>query len=180
MSAQRVAKRYAQALLDLAVEHNALDAVYHDMEAVEQFLKQNKQVEAILNNPIIYSYKKLAILKAIFEKHVHPLTMKFMEALSKRNREKILYEIALAFEKLYEEKQGIQRAYVQSAVSLDDKLKASLTGLVAKASNSKQVRLFEQVNPELIGGFVLRIEDTQLDASVRSKLRQIEMELTHA
>lgn len=180
MSAQRVAKRYAQALLDLAVEHNALEAVYHDMEAVEQFLKQNPKVEAILNNPIIYSYKKLAILKALFEKHVHPLTLRFIEALSKRNRENILFEVAIAFENLYEERQGIQRAHVQSAVALDNSLKAAITDLVAKASNKKQVRLFEQINPELIGGFVLRIDDTQLDASVRSKLRQIEMELTQA
>lgn len=173
MAVFRVAQRYAQALLELAAEQQALEAVYNDMEAIEHLLKQYPKVEAILNNPIIPALKKLSILKRLFMDRVHPLTLHFMEMLTRRNRANVLLEVAISFEQLYEQKKGIQRASLQSAIPLDSNLKASITSLIQQISQKNQIKLLEEVNPDLIGGFVLRIGDKQIDASVRARLKQI-------
>ncbi len=179
MSEYRVAVRYAKSILDLAQERGVLDEVYRDMEFFEQLCLENPKLAAVLKNPIIYSYKKLAILKGLLSDKLHPLTISFFEIIAKKNREEILFATAKEFENQYEQYKGIQRAEVQTTFPLNDALRQEILEMLAK-STGKQIRLSEKVNPALIGGLVITVAGEQVDASVAGKLKQIKTALEHA
>lgn len=176
LSEKRVAYRYAKSILDLAQEKGVLDEVYRDMEFFEKTLDENTELRAVMRNPIIYSYRKLTILKKLFEGKLHPVTMSFFEIIARKNREEVLYAAAKEFEHLYEEAKGIQRAVLTSAVPVTAEIRQKAIDLV-KAATGREVKLEEKIKPELIGGFTITYDDDkQIDASVRTKLKVLETE----
>ncbi|MCU0437526.1 MAG: ATP synthase F1 subunit delta [Raineya sp.] len=178
MSERRVAIRYAQSILDLAQEKGFLDEVYNDMEFFEKTLDENPQLKAVMRNPIIYSYDKLAILKKIFTGKLSPATMNFFDIIARKNREEVLYAAAKEFEALYENFKGILRVTLTSAVPVTEEFRSKVIQLVEK-STGKVVKLKEKVNPDLIGGFTITFDnDKQIDASVRTKIKLIEKEFS--
>lgn len=176
MSQHRVAVRYAKAILDLAQEKGVLNEVYNDMEFFEKTCDDNPELAAVLQNPIIASFKKLAILKQLLTGKVNPLTISFFEIIAKKNREEVLYVTAKEFETQYEAFKNIARAQITTTIPLTDDLRTQITEVVAKATN-KTIRLYEKVDTNLIGGFVLTINNNQLDGSVKSQLNKIKKEL---
>lgn len=167
-----VAGRYAKSLIALAQEQNALDAVHDDMLAFSKVCDQNRDFKVLLNNPIINHAKKLEILKAVFENKVNKLTMAIFNIITRKNRESIMYDISKEFHNQYNTIKGIGKAKVVTSVELDSRQLASFEQLVEKAIN-KKVELDSQVDEDLIGGFVLTVEDKQIDASVRAQLNKL-------
>ncbi|GAB4130833.1 MAG: F0F1 ATP synthase subunit delta [Raineya sp.] len=179
LSEKRVAYRYAKSILDLAREKGVLDEVYRDMGFFEKTLDENSELKAVMRNPIIYSYRKLSILKKLFEGKIHPVTMSFFEIIAHKNREEVLYAAAKEFEHLYEEAKGIQRATLTSAAPVTEELRQKAITLIKNATG-KEVKLEEKIKPDLIGGFTITYDDEQIDASVRTKLKLLQTEfLTH-
>jgi F-type H+-transporting ATPase subunit delta len=168
----RVTSRYAKSVLGLAEELKVLESVKGDMAGIVTICEANGDLLHFLNSPIIAHETKEKILKTVFEGKVNDLTMKFITLLTKKGREGALYEIAKAFLAQYNIKKGIQKATVYTAVKIDAKLKASFEELVSTSMN-KKVELEEEIREELIGGFVLRVDDQQIDSSIKTKLQQI-------
>jgi len=167
-----VAGRYAKSLIALAVEQNALDAVHNDMLAFSKVCEENRDFKVLLNNPIVNHAKKLEILTAVFAGKVNDLTMAIFNIITRKNRESIIYDISKEFHNQYNAIKGISKAEVVTSIALDKKQLASFEQLVEKAIN-KKVELDSQVDEDLIGGFVLTVEDTQVDASVKSQLNKL-------
>ena len=167
-----VAGRYAKSLIALAQEQNALDAVHDDMLAFSKVCDESRDFKVLLNNPIVNHAKKLEILKAIFEKKVNALTMAIFNIITRKNRESIMHDISKEFHNQYLFIKGIGKAKVVTSTPLDSKQLATFEKLVADAIN-KKVELDSQVDEDLIGGFVLTVEDTQVDASVKSQLNKL-------
>ncbi|MFC5270723.1 ATP synthase F1 subunit delta [Adhaeribacter terreus] len=172
MSDTRVASRYAKSLLDLAQEKGMLEQVRQDMLLLDKTVKQNRDYQLMLKNPIIKHDKKLAILKAIFNGKVTDMTSLFLEIITKKNREAVLESMPAEFEKQYNLKNNIQTATITTAVPLDSKLRDEFSQIVAKKTG-KTIQLEEKVDPSLIGGFVLTIGDTQIDDSIKSSLQRL-------
>lgn len=176
LSEKRIAYRYAKSILDLAQEKGVLDEVYKDMVFFVRTLDENTELRAIMRNPIIYSYRKLTILKKIFADKLHEVTIGFFEIIARKNREEILYAAAKEFEHLYQEAKGIQRAVLTSAVPVSAEVRQKAIAIV-QAVTGKEVQLEEKIKPELIGGFTLTYnDDKQIDASVRTQLKMIKKE----
>jgi F-type H+-transporting ATPase subunit delta len=169
MKSTSVGIRYAKALLQLASEQNILPQVSNDMKLVYQTIRQSHEFSVFLNSPIIKPDKKQAVLTHIFADKVSELTIKFFQLLVSRKRERYIEVIADQFVNLYNKHLGVQLVQVTSAVALDDSLRAKVLQLVKKVSKS-EVELIEQVNPKIIGGFIIRMDDKQLDRSVSSEL----------
>jgi F-type H+-transporting ATPase subunit delta len=169
MKDTKVAARYAKSLLDLSIELKSLEVVLADMKMIYSVCAANSELTAVLRSPIIKSDKKLNILNEIFGKQICPLTQKFITLLSSKSRESYIMDIAEQFVNQYKTNKGITTAVISSASALDEASRNKVMDLVKKASKS-EVELEEKVKADLIGGFVLRIGDTQIDASV---LRQI-------
>jgi F-type H+-transporting ATPase subunit delta len=178
MAYSRVAYRYVKSLIQLAVEQKVLDAVHNDMQLFNRVCRQNRALLVLLRNPVIRPGKKKDILMAIFRGKVHPLTLAFFDIVTRKNREEILPEIAQLFHQAYNEYQGIVSASLETAVQPDKNLIAEMEALVRKISRKNLVELITKVNPEMIGGFILKVNDRQIDASLLNRLKDMEREFT--
>ena len=172
MSDIRVASRYAKSLLELADEKGVLEQVHQDMVLFSKTTSETRDFKLLLRNPIIKHDKKLAVLNAIFKGKVTDMTLAFFTIITRKNREAILDQVALEFEKQYNLKKGIQEVSLISATPLTSDLRKELSDLVARQTG-KTVQLLETIDQNLIGGFVLRVGDNQIDSSVRTTLRRL-------
>lgn len=177
MSEYRIASRYSQSLLDLAVEKKQLEDIKADMELFSKVCKENRDFVLMLNNPILESLRKAAIIKEIFKGKVQEMTSLFFDLVSRKNRESVLPEMAKVFLQLYNEHKGIITAEVSTTFKLDDSLRSEVIKIVKEISG-KEVELNEKVNEALIGGFLIRVGDKQIDETIQSKLNDLRRELT--
>jgi F-type H+-transporting ATPase subunit delta len=179
MSNHRVAFAYAKSLMELAIERGQLEAVYQDLLHLADLAKSNRDLELAMRNPIVSPDKKLKILKALFEKRETTVaTLAFFAILCKKNRIDVITDIAREFQAQYQLHNSIQVAEVTTTFPLDDKLRAEFTKIVLEISGMKTVKLVEKINPDLIGGFILRVNDRQLDESISNKLRELKAEFS--
>ena len=177
MADQRVAARYAKSLLDLGKEMGTLSAVKDDMDLLSKTMAESRELRLLLRNPIVKHDKKLAILKAIFEGKVSDMTLRFFTIPTEKNRESAIEGIGPEFLAQYNVMQGVQSAEVTSATPLTAIARLEIRKLVTQQTGLADVQLTEKVDPELIGGFILRVGDNQIDDSVRTSLRRMRTSL---
>ena len=172
MSEVRVASRYAKSLLDLSKEKGIVEQVNQDMVLFAQTLEQNRPLALAFKSPVIRHQQKLAILSATFEKRVSPTTFSIFKIITEKNREAVLYAIAKEFHRQYNEYKNIQVAQVTTTFPLDDAMRSHFKQIVEEKTG-KTVELEEKVDPQLVGGFVLKVGDWQIDESLKSRLRNL-------
>jgi F-type H+-transporting ATPase subunit delta len=174
----KVASRYAKSLIELAIEQKALELVHNDMQLFTKVCDENRAFTMMLRNPVISHYKKRDILSAVFGSKVHSLTAAIFDIITRKNREPLLPEIAKEFHKAYNKFSGIERATITTVQPLDNSQRESVSQLVQKISGKKEVELFENTNEEIIGGFLLTVEDRQIDATIKSKLKALQLKFS--
>lgn len=176
MSNQRVAYAYAKSLMELAIERGQLEEVYQDFLFLGQLAQSNRDLELVMRNPIVSAEKKLKVLQALYEKRgATQATLSFYEIICRKGRAEVLTEIAREFQAQYRIHKQIQLAEVTTTFPLDDTLRSEFSKIVADITGMKEVRLTEKINPDLIGGFILRVNDRQLDESLSSKLKALKV-----
>jgi F-type H+-transporting ATPase subunit delta len=177
MKSTKSAIRYAKAILELSSEKNAVDQVAADMERIVEAGNDTGDFQVFLNSPVIKTDKKISILKVLFSEFTE-LTMSFIELITKNKREYLLTEIASAFVNLLKKQNGIVPISVTSAVKLE---KQTLNQILEKLKShvDGEFEVTEEVDPALIGGFVVRMEDKQIDASIASQLNRMKIELAN-
>ncbi len=178
MSDVRVASRYAKSLLELADEQGKVEEVHKDMMLLDTTCSQNRDLTVVLKNPIIKNDKKKAILEAIFGGKVSDLTMAIFDIITRKNRASELPAIAGEFHRQYNVYKSIETAKVTTAVKLDEGLRASFEKIVKQISDKKSVELEEIVDEKIIGGYVLTVGDRQLDDSIKSKIKELEIKFS--
>ena len=114
----------------------------------------------------------MKVLSSIFDGKVNKLTISFFQIVTKKGREKFLLQIAKEFISNYKILKNIQTAEITSAIGLDDNLRKKVYDLIRNSTNS-EVELIEKIDKKLIGGFILRMDDKQYDASISSELRKL-------
>ena len=175
----RVAQRYALALIDLAEESNQLDLVMKDLELIIEAYKSSRDLQLFLESPIIREEKKKQILREIFRGRISATTMKFLELLAEKNREGIVPDVVRQFRHLRNGRLGIVEAVVTSAVELTKTQRQDLERQLERYTG-KKVDAEYLIDPAVKGGFVVRIGDTVLDASVRRQLELLREKLVSA
>ncbi|MBL1408126.1 ATP synthase F1 subunit delta [Sphingobacterium faecale] len=173
MSVFKVASRYAKSLLDLAQEQGHLEAVKSDMEQIAAVIKSSSELQAVLNNPIIKVDKKQNILSALFKDKVRPEVTSFFDIMIRKGRGELVYATSLEFIREYNELKSIVKAEVLSAAALSPENLAALKATIGQQINA-EVILVNKVDPTLIGGFVVKVGDRQVDASLAGKLNKLE------
>jgi len=176
MSNAIVAYRYAKALIELAIERKVVKEVSEDMKFFAEICDQNKEFQAVMANPIVRHDKKKTILKKIFKNRVNPVTYSIFDILTRKNRENLIYPISMEFQKLYDKLNNIEIASVTSVERLTETQKNEFIKIVEDASGMT-VQLEEKIDKELIGGYVLRVGDTQIDTSIRKKINDLKLAL---
>ena len=175
MAELKVARRYAKSLLGLAQERNLADKVFADMELVQATCEASRDLVLLLRNPIVQGDKKEAVINALFGSKMDALSNAFINIIIKKGRENQLDAIATEYVRIYKEMKGVVTVHVTTAVKMDDAIRQTVLAMVKSAKGDK-VELKEEVDPSLIGGFVLRVGDQQYDTSISRKLKQLKNE----
>jgi len=178
MQNPRLAARYAKSLLDLAVEQNQLDATLNDVKLLDQVSAQSRDFANVLRSPVIKADKKQAIIDAVFGSKLSPLTKAFVTLLISKGRETNLPEIARAFISQYKEMKSIKTVKLITATPVTDAVKEKIMQRATATLNDSQVELVESVDPEIIGGFILEMDDKLFDASIRRDLNDVRAQFT--
>lgn len=173
----KAALRYAKSLLELALEQNKLDRCFQDMKMIQTVLDQSDELKSVLRSPVITQAKKDKILKELFGDKVDVLTMSFLNIVGEKGRDSLLPEIISAFVDQVKRYKQIMVAKIVSAVPLSDELRQKIRDIILKVHEGK-LELVEEVDEEIIGGFILNIADKRIDASIRGQIRELRKEFS--
>jgi len=175
MKNQKLASRYASSLLGLAAEHNLMEDVYQDMLLIDAFVKESREFDVFLKSPTIKVNQKTKILKLALKGQVNDLTEKFIELLIKNSREFYLHDVVSSFIQLYDLKKDIKTAFITTAQPLNAENLKKLKE-ITKLIKADSVTIVQKIDENLIGGFIINVDDYQIDASIESKLKELERE----
>lgn len=175
MLTSKVAKRYAQGLLDFTQESGNTVSVFAEMKDVVKIMKDSKELKNFFASPIIDAKKKISAASQIFVQF-SPVTQNLITLVIKQGRESHLQDIAQEFINKVEDLQGVQRVTLTVATQLSSKNTDEIIKTTTLVDHTKNYDLKVVVNPEIIGGYILRVGDQQVDASVRTKLNQVKKE----
>ena len=176
MDQSKVTVRYAKAFFSLAKEKNKLDTLKKDVELTFGLCKDSAEFRLLLESPVVKTSQKIKLIKAIFAKSVDAMTLNFLELVTTNKRESQLAGICRNFLSLYREEQGVKSAILTTAVELDPAIIKKIQEKLATELKAR-IELSKQVDEKLIGGFILRVDDQQLDASIASQLRKVKEKL---
>jgi F-type H+-transporting ATPase subunit delta len=176
MESSSITVRYAKALFLTAQEKNFLEQVRDDVNLVEEMFLHVPEFNEIIKNPVIRPSLKIKALKSVFTGKMQPLTLGFVELLIKNKRELHLPAIIRQFMAYFRRSKALKSALVTTATALDETTRDEVAATIKKFFNTN-IELTEKTDPKLIGGFIIKVDDMQLDASISSGLKKIKKQL---
>ena len=176
MSGSRAAIRYAKAVLSLAQNQKAEEAVNNDMKSIVNAIAQSTELNQMLQSPVVRSSDKKAVLSSVFSK-ANANTTNLIDTLISNKRLALLNEVASSYINLYDQLRGSQIAKVTTAVALTSELKTKVLAKV-KELTGKEAELENIIDETILGGFILRVGDIQYNASIANKLDKLKREFT--
>ena len=175
--ASGLAGRYAVALFELAQEQDALDVVAGDLHGLREMLADSADLTRLIRSPVLSREEQARALAAIGERAgFAPLTRQFLGVLAHKRRLFALPDVIEAYDAMLAEHRGEVGAELVSAVPLSDEQLDSVKQQLATAVG-QAVKLSTAVDPSLLGGLIVRVGSRMLDASIRTKLHQLELVL---
>ena len=167
-AAARSARRYAEAVFDIAVEQEALVQWAGDLQTVAAFVAE-PDVARILGSARVPRDEKLRLLTAALQREISPAAMNLVRLLVARDKIALVPEIQRIYQEMADERAGIAHAVVTTAVALSDDEKRAIAGRLSTITG-KHVDVTPVVDESIIGGVVARIGDQLIDGSTRTKL----------
>ena len=177
MAGTRAAIRYAKAILDLAKDQKATDAVNNDMKLMAATIGDSKDLSNMLQSPVVRSSEKKAVLTDIF-KNSNAISTGLIDALISNKRLNLLGTVASEYTILYDRLKETQVAKVTTAIPLTEALEKKVLAKIKELTDSKDVTIENVVDENILGGFILRVGDKQYNASVADKLSKLKREFT--
>jgi F-type H+-transporting ATPase subunit delta len=179
MNEGKIAARYSKALFESVKEKKKLDKVYVNMNLVLNTINENHEINDFLQNPLVTAAHKESMLTALFGKKVEVETIQLFKLLIQNKRELYIQSIARLFIDKYKSFKNIRTATLITAAPVNDSIKKKLIDLV-KETYQAEIELVEKIDEKIIGGFILRVDDQQFDASVHTRLAQIKQEFLYS
>lgn len=165
----KASRRYTTAIYGVAKEKGSLEEIAKDFQYIIGLINSNHDLELFFSSPVIPKSKKMEVVKIILSGKISDLSMTFMNLLLERRRGGLTFEILKDFIQLKKEKDGIADVVVKTSVELSDAEKASLKSKIDSYTKLNCILSFE-TDKTIIGGFVAKIHDTILDASIKRQL----------
>jgi len=173
LSLQTIARRYAAALADVAIERRDEREVQHELDQWASMIEANPGLKEIFANPTVaYDQKQKVLEDLIARTRVRETTASFLRVLLKNQRLSQLREVAARFGQTLDERGGVVAAHVTTARPISEELKNALHQTLAEATGQK-VRLSFTTDETIIGGLVARIGSTIYDGSVQGQLERL-------
>jgi len=173
------ARRYARALLDVALEKGDT-GLRQDLDDLGRLYVEHAELRTLLLHPTVPTEKKTGVIAALLRGRPSDLRQRLITLLLERDRIELLPLIAKAYVKLWNARKGIVEAEAVSARELDETEARAIAAAAGRAMGGKQIELRRRVDPGLMGGLLLRMEGRIYDGSVRSRLRALREQLAGA
>jgi F-type H+-transporting ATPase subunit delta len=177
MSSTRAAIRYAKAILDIATSKSVAKEVSQDMTLIANTIQNNLELSTFIQNPTMSVVVKQSALLEVFTS-VNDVTKSLFRLLFENKRFEILESVAVEYNNLFDEANGVQIAKVTTAIAMTPELEAKVLAKIATLSD-KKITIENTIDPAIIGGFILRIGDNQYNASVANRLQVLKRELSN-
>ncbi len=168
----RVARRYASALFQVALRTNTVQRTSEDLQRLQTLLDESPEFCAFLFDPRIARDRKRARMNELLQPLLQSHTLRLLELMVEKRREKLLYAICQEFQRLYEAHQGIVRATITSAIPLTPQEQSALVQKLEQGMGKQVIPTFE-VESELLGGVKVQIGDYQIDGTLRCALENL-------
>ena len=174
---KKIARKYSNALLETALEKNLSSKIYEDLVFVCETINSNEQLQEIFYSPIVAQADKSDIVEKLFSVHIEKITLDFVLLLIEANRTDALCEVLNQYEISYNEKNNIVKPVIISAIELNENQKNKI---VEKLQNkmTKTIVPEYQINPDIIGGLIIEIDDKTVDCSLKTKFENMQKQLT--
>jgi F-type H+-transporting ATPase subunit delta len=168
---EEIAKVYARSLFEVARESGKLDQVREQLAQFVDALNENRELAVFFFSPYFsISEKQDALARVLVG--AEEIFVNFLALLIEKHRMPVIFRIRQAFEQLWEEENRTLPVEITSAIELDDATTESLARQIAERADRK-VKLATRVDPEILGGLVVRVGNSILDASIRNRLEQL-------
>ena len=172
-----IANRYAEALFQLSEDANITKEIYNELHDVVEVIKNNKELDNVLKSPLVAKNEKTQLIEALFNNKINNDLKNFLKILVEKGRISSLKSIELTFKELLNDKHNIIEGTVISAIALTEKQVKELEEKLSKKYN-KNVTLENEVDQSILGGVLVRLGNTQIDGSVKTRLNNIKDQLT--
>jgi ATP synthase F1 delta subunit len=173
-----VAQVYSRSLFEVAKEHKLLDEIREQLDQFAAALNEHRQMAVFFFSPYFSTDEKKSALKRSVE-DADPFFMNFLEALLEHHRMPAIFRIRSEYERLWDEENKQLPVQITSAVALDPQTVQSIGDRISERTG-QTVQLSSKVDPDLIGGIVLRVGNVILDASIRNRLNQLRKTVAQA
>lgn len=173
----KAAERYAKAFFTTTEDKNVVNEVLADMKLIKNTMLENKELKSVINSPVIDLNKKKSILEAVFSE-ANSNSMQLIALLLNKKRINLLLDVASSYISIYEKNNNINRAKVVLAKELTQDMFTKIQAKV-NALTGNDVEIQTEINPAILGGFVLTINDLQYDASVVGQLNKFKTQLVN-
>lgn len=175
--AKLISKTYGEAIFELAVSENRVDALTEEIQTVLQVLEDNPEFSEIMKHPKIIKEEKLQIIETVFKGRVSDELTGFIRLIVEKDRYSQVGEIMQYFLDEVKRLKGIGVAYVTSALPLRDEQRKQVEAKLLETTSFREMEMHYQEDQALIGGMVIRIGDRVADSSIRTKLSHLEQQL---
>jgi F-type H+-transporting ATPase subunit delta len=174
----RIANRYSKALFQLAKEQEKQDLILEDLLQLEKMIDESFELKAMLRSPLIQGEVKAKMLLSVFEDVLDDLTCRFLNLLCLKRRSEYLTDVIRQYEEYILIFKGVIKSKIISAVALDREQMEKIKGRISDLTG-KEILLEPEINRDLIGGFVIKLEDTVIDLSVHGQLEILRKQLIY-
>jgi len=171
-----IARRYAQALFDIAEERNSHQELLVQWRFVVSAIYDNAEVNSVILGHLTSLQDKKKAAQAIFKGQVDSLLLNLLFVLLDKSREEYIKDVLLCYEQLLEEKEGLIDVQLTSAAALTEEQEAALSSALAQKTG-KKIKIHTKVDTDLIGGMVMKIGDTIYDGSLIRQLSLLQQQL---
>jgi F-type H+-transporting ATPase subunit delta len=175
---EEIAQVYSRSLFEVAKEHGKLDEIKQQLDEFTAALEQNRELSIFFFSPYFSSEeKKQGLERALVD--AEPEFVNFLELLIENHRMPVIYRARTQYESLWEAEHRLLPVEVTSAVTLDPSIVDEL-GRKIREQTGQNVDLTSTIDPDILGGIVLRVGNSILDASIRNRLQQLRREVAKA
>ena len=169
--------RYARALYKFALETKSAGRVYEEMKNVILSFQKNPGLAKVLSNPFVESADKERLLIAAAGTDPGDDYRRFVRLILDHKREEFAYLMAYAYRDIYRKENNISQVKITTAVKLEESEIKKLRQVVEKSFSGTTFEYSEEVDPDLIGGFIIDVDSTRMDASLSNELEQLRQNL---
>ncbi len=175
---EEIATVYARSLFEVAREHGKLDVVREQLGQIADAVSEDRSLSAFFFSPYFSTEeKKDGLRRAVTDGD--PIVVNFLELLVEKHRMPALFRVRRAFDAMWQEENKKLPVQITSAIELDKKVVDGIASKIAEQTG-RDVQLTTTVDPDVLGGLVVRVGNTVLDASVQRRLERLRKELARA